>query len=142
VIRKIFDNEQLLAIIIYSSFNKDGIEFFTPNDFSQQLAYMKRPSGYIIDPHVHNTVERSVNLTQEVLFVKSGRVRVDFYTDAKTYLESIVIQKGDVILLASGGHGFEMLEESELIEVKQGPYCGEKDKVRFEPKSDQINVTN
>jgi mannose-6-phosphate isomerase-like protein (cupin superfamily) len=142
VIRKIFDNEQLLAIIIYSSFNKDGIEFFTPNDFSQQLAYMKRPSGYIIDPHVHNTVERSVNLTQEVLFVKSGRVRVDFYTDSKTYLESIVIQKGDVILLASGGHGFEMLEESELIEVKQGPYCGEKDKVRFEPKSDQINVTN
>jgi mannose-6-phosphate isomerase-like protein (cupin superfamily) len=142
VIRKIFDKEQLLAIIIYSSFNKDGIEFFTPNDFSQQLAYMKRPSGYIIDPHVHNTVERSVNLTQEVLFVKSGRVRVDFYTDSKTYLESIVIQKGDVILLASGGHGFEMLEESELIEVKQGPYCGEKDKVRFEPKSDQINLIN
>lgn len=143
MIKRIFDKEQkLLAIIISSSFEKNGIEFFTPDDFSQQLAYMKRPAGYVIEPHVHNTVERSVNLTQEVLFVRSGRVRVDFYTDSKTYLESIVIQKGDVILLASGGHGFEMLEESELIEVKQGPYCGEKDKVRFEPKADQLNVIN
>jgi hypothetical protein len=68
-----------------------------------------------------------------VLFVKSGRIRVDFYDDEKNYLESSVISTGDVILLAAGGHGFEMLEESEMVEVKQGPYCGEKDKVRFEP---------
>ena len=129
-----------MAIIINSSFNKNGIEFFTPDDFSQQLAYMKRPQGYIIDPHVHNLVERSVSLTQEVLFVKSGKIRVDFYDDLKNYLESAIIQTGDVILLAAGGHGFEMLEESEMIEVKQGPYCGEKDKVRFEPtKKPKIN---
>ncbi|MEP6674219.1 MAG: hypothetical protein ABJA78_03665 [Ferruginibacter sp.] len=133
MIRQIFHNGQLLSVIINSSFEKDGIEFFTPDDFSQQLAYMKRPVGYVIAPHVHNLVERSVNLTQEVLFVKSGRIRVDFYDDHKNYLESAVIQKGDVILLAAGGHGFEMLEQSEMIEVKQGPYCGEQDKVRFEP---------
>ena len=133
MIKQIFHSEQLLAIIIGSSFNKEGIEFFTPDDFSQQLAYMKRPEGYVIAPHVHNLVERSVSLTQEVLFVRSGSIRVDFYDDYKNYLESAVIKKGDVILLAAGGHGFEMLEESEMIEVKQGPYCGEKDKVRFEP---------
>lgn len=133
MIKKIFHNDQLLSIIINSSFEKTGIEFFTPDDFSQQLAYMKRPEGYVIAPHVHNLVERSVSLTQEVLFIKSGRIRVDFYDDNKNYLESTVVEKGDVILLAAGGHGFEMLEESEMIEVKQGPYCGERDKVRFDP---------
>ncbi|HIA13163.1 MAG TPA: hypothetical protein EYN69_14000 [Flavobacteriales bacterium] len=123
----------LLAIIVYRNFKKDGIEFFTPDDFSQQLAYMNRPAGYVIDPHVHNVVRREVNLTQEVLFIKSGKVRVDFYDDNKNYLESRILESGDVILLAAGGHGFEMLEPTEMIEVKQGPYAGDQDKVRFDP---------
>lgn len=122
---------KLLAITIHSNFKKEGIEFFTPDDFSQQLAYMNRPKGYIIDPHVHNLVDRKVTLTQEVLFIKSGKVRVDFFDDDKNYLESKILERGDVILLAAGGHGFEMLEESEMIEVKQGPYSGDQDKVRF-----------
>jgi len=126
-------DNKTLAIIIRREFKKDGIEFFTPDDFSQQLAYMHRPEGYVIPPHVHNLVPREVTLTQEVLFIKSGRVRVDFYDDAKNYLESTILTSGDVILLAAGGHGFEMLEHTEMIEVKQGPYCGEADKVRFEP---------
>ena len=120
-----------LAIIIKHSFHKNGIEFFTPNDYSQQLAYMNRLKGYVIDPHVHNIVPREVHLTQEVLFIKSGKVRVDFYNDDKVYLESTVLEQGDVILLAAGGHGFEMIEDAEMIEVKQGPYAGEMDKVRF-----------
>lgn len=124
-------NDKLLAIIIHAGFKKEGIQFFTPDDFSQQLAYMNRPKGYIIDPHVHNLVDRQVTLTQEVLFIKSGKVRVDFFDDHKDYLESKILVTGDVILLAAGGHGFEMLEASEMIEVKQGPYSGDKDKVRF-----------
>jgi len=94
---------------------------------------MKRPAGYVIQPHVHNIVERKVEYTQEVLFIKAGKVRLDFYDDEKNYLKSIILEEGDVILLANGGHGFEMLEETEIIEVKQGPYAGEMDKVRFEP---------
>ena len=94
---------------------------------------MKRPKDYIIAPHRHNLVERKVTLTQEVLFIKSGKVRVDFFNDNQDYLQSKILNKGDVILLAAGGHGFHMIEESEIIEVKQGPYCGEEDKVRFEP---------
>lgn len=121
------------AIIVGNDFRKDGIEFFTPDDFSQQLAYMKRPKDYVIAPHVHNAVKREVLFTKEVLFIRSGKVRVDFYDDDKNYLESAVVSAGDVILLAFGGHGFEMLEESEIIEVKQGPYAGEMDKVRFDP---------
>lgn len=133
MIQQIIHNSKLLSVIIRRNFEKDGIEFFTPNDFSQQLAYMKRPKDYVIPPHVHNPVLREVRLTQEVLFIKSGKVRVDFYDDDKNYLESTTVEAGDVILLAHGGHGFEMLEESEIIEVKQGPYAGEMDKVRFEP---------
>lgn len=133
MIERIEHDNKLLAIIIYSSFEKEGIQFFTPNEFSQQLGYMKREKGYVIDPHVHNPVKREVFWTQEVLFIKSGKVRVDFYDDSRNYLKSTCIEKGDIILLAAGGHGFLMMEESEIIEVKQGPYSGDKDKTRFEP---------
>ena len=92
---------------------------------------MKRPQGYTIDPHVHNRVKREVSFTQEVLFMKRGRVKVDFYSDEKKIIESKIIATGDVLLLADGGHGFTMMEESEIIEVKQGPYTGENDKTRF-----------
>jgi len=121
-----------LAIIIRNSFCKEGIEFFTPSSYSQQIGYMNRPKGYEIDPHVHNPVPREVQFTNEVLFIKSGKVRVDFYTEQQTYLQSAVLEQGDVILLARGGHGFEMLEPTEMIEVKQGPYAGDHDKTRFE----------
>ncbi|MGF7078028.1 hypothetical protein [Mucilaginibacter sp. UYCu711] len=131
MIEKVEHNNQMLALIIRSSFSKQGIEFFTPQDFSQQLGYMNRPAGYVINPHVHRLVERKVTLTQEVLYIKSGKVKVDFYDDHRNYLESRVIEEGDVILLAAGGHGFEMLENSEMIEVKQGPYCGDEDKIIF-----------
>jgi len=136
MIQKIYHKDMLLSIIIRSGFEKNGIEFFTPDDFSQQLAYMKHEEGYNILPHVHNAVPREVQYTQETLFIKSGKVRVDFYDDNKQYLESHILSQGDVILLATGGHGFKMLEESEKIEVKQGPYAGEQDKTRFEAVSD------
>lgn len=125
---------ETLAIIIQSDFKKEGIEFFTPDDYSQQLAYMNHPKGKIIDPHVHNIVKRQVHLTQEVLVVKTGKLRVDFYTDKKEYLESYLLEAGDVILLASGGHGFEVIEDLEMYEIKQGPYAGDNDKTRFEYK--------
>jgi len=125
----------VIAIIVRSDFHGEGIEFFTPRDFSQQLAYMNRPAGHRIQPHVHNKVHRDVFLTQEVLFIKSGRVKVDFYDDERTYLEDRVLEAGDVILLAWGGHGFTMLEPTEMIEVKQGPYMGDQDKTRFDPET-------
>jgi hypothetical protein len=135
MIEQIRHNNQLLSIIIRSSYKREGIEFFTPGDFSQQLGYMNRPLGYSIPPHVHNAVDRTVTLTQEVLFIKSGKVRVDFYNDQKIYLESKELYPGDVILLAAGGHGFHMIEASEMIEVKQGPYCGDNDKSIFQPEA-------
>ena len=120
-------------MIIRADYETDGISFFTQASFSQQLAYMKRPQEYHIAPHVHNTVSREVTLTQEVLFIRKGIIRLDLYSKSKEYLGSTNLHKGDVVLLADGGHGFYMLEEAEIIEVKQGPYLGEADKVRFAP---------
>jgi hypothetical protein len=131
VIETIISEGRTLAIILRRDFRQDGICFFTPDDFSQQLGYMNRPKGYQIPPHVHNPVARQVHFTKEVLLIKSGKVQVDFYDDDQKYLESRVLHQGDVILLAFGGHGFEMLEASEMIEVKQGPYAGDHDKTRF-----------
>ena len=70
-------------------------------------------------------------MTQEVLFIKKGVLRVDFYDEYEDYLESRDLHAGDMILLVSGGHGFQVLEEVEMVEVKQGPYAGENDKKRF-----------
>jgi mannose-6-phosphate isomerase-like protein (cupin superfamily) len=131
MLEKIETAGAILAIIVRRQFDSPGIHFFTSGDLSQQLAHMRHPTGQMIAPHVHNPVAREVHYTQEVLFIKRGRLRVDFYTQAQMYLESRVLQAGDVILLATGGHGFEVLEEVEMIEVKQGPYAGEADKTRF-----------
>jgi hypothetical protein len=131
MIENIIHNNKQISIIIRANFHSKGIEFFTPDSFSQQLAYMNRPKGYIIPPHVHNPVKREVSFTQEVLLIKSGKVRVDYYDENKLYIESRMLNKGDVVLLCGGGHGFKMFEDSEMIEIKQGPYAGDKDKTRF-----------
>ena len=133
MIENITHNSLNLAIIIRASFKKEGIQFFTPDNYTQQLAYMNRPAGYVIQPHLHNPLKREVEFTKEVIFIKSGMVRVDFYDESQKYLKSSVLHQGDVILLAYGGHGFEILENCEMIEVKQGPYAGEQDKTRFDP---------
>jgi mannose-6-phosphate isomerase-like protein (cupin superfamily) len=122
-------------MIIPSTFSRPGIHFFTPDSSSFQLGYMKRPADYKIDSHSHRTITRTILTSQEVLFIRSGKVRIDFFNDDEVYLESRVVVQGDVVLIASGGHGFEILEEAEMIEVKQGPYIGEIEKVVFSSKA-------
>ncbi len=121
-----------LAIIIRNDHHEEGIHFLTEDDYSQQLAYMHHPKGKIIEAHVHNFEDRNVVYTQEVLVIRKGVLRVDFYTEDCNYIESYVLKAGDIILLASGGHGFKVLEEVEMVEIKQGPYLGERDKTRFD----------
>jgi hypothetical protein len=138
-VQRISDDSGLLAVIIRADFQADGIVFVTPNELPQQLGYMKRPAGYEIDPHVHVLKRYDVQYSSETLFIRKGKVRIDFYSEDKQYLSSEILTAGDVVLLSRGGHGFEMLEESEIIEVKQGPYESDNDKIRFEGiKKNQI----
>ncbi len=114
-----------------ASHNVKGVEFLTPDTFGQQLALMQRPKGEIIEPHVHLAVNRDLIGTQEVLIMRSGRMRVDFYQEDHTYVASTILEAGDIALMNLGGHGFELLEDSLFIEVKQGPFVEGKDKIRF-----------
>ncbi len=128
-----------VAIIISGRYNEEGIHFFTPPDFSQQLGFLRHPSGKVIEPHVHNPVTRAVHYTNEVLFVRRGKLRVDFYDEGQNYLKSRFVEAGDVILLISCGHGFEVIEDVEMFEVKQGPFAGDMDKTKFKTSKAQIN---
>ena len=131
-VEEIKKKDKLLAMIIRNDYFCEGVEFITPNEYSQQVAYMHHPAGKLIDAHIHNMVHRNVVLTQEVLFIKKGILRVDFYDEYEDYMESRKLYAGDIILLISGGHGFSVLEDVEMIEVKQGPYAGDNEKKRFQ----------
>jgi mannose-6-phosphate isomerase-like protein (cupin superfamily) len=133
-VEEVRDGDAIVAVIVRASFSEPGVNFFSQGEFSQQLGSIRYPTGHRIPPHVHNPAPREVVYTQEALFIRSGRVRVDLYRDDRTSLTSRELGPGDVILLAAGGHGFEIIEECSMIEVKQGPYAGDGDKTRFDPR--------
>jgi hypothetical protein len=123
-----------LAVVLKAGFSEPGLHFFTPDDYGQQLGYMRHPAQHVIAAHVHHEVERTVRSTMEVLLVRSGTVRVDLFDDDLTHVATRVLTDGDVIMLVAGGHRFEMLTAAEMIEVKQGPFLGTADKSRFDPE--------
>ena len=130
------DSGEIIAILIKSNFKKEGMSFFTPEDLPQQLAYIHHKKDKIIRPHVHNSQKRELFLTPETLFIKKGRIKLDLYSKNKQLLETIILEDGDIILLSSGGHGYEVLEDVEMILVKQGPYVGKEDKIYINNISD------
>jgi len=128
----IYHEGETYAIILRHSFTSESVCFFTPDSFSQQLGYLPHQRGDTIKAHRHKLHKRDIIHTQEVLFIKKGRVKVNLYDKKNTYIGSEEIQTGDIILLCGGGHGFEITEDTLMIEVKQGPYIGVDDKERFE----------
>lgn len=131
-VEDILYKKKLLARIIRSSFlKKKGINFFTPNSQSQQLAYMNHPKNHIIQPHLHKNRLKKIYNTSETLIILEGRLKVDFYNDQKKFLFSKILKKNDIIILIAGGHGFKILNNCKFIEVKQGPYNKKKDKIKF-----------
>lgn len=125
-------NGEALCYIIRASYESERTEFFTPASYSQQLGIIKYPKNGKITPHYHNLVVREVLYTQEVLVIRKGTVKVNLYDKERKFVTSEILHAGDTLLLASGGHGFEMLEDTELLEIKQGPYNGvQNDKTTF-----------
>ena len=86
-----------IALIIRAEFDEPGVHFFTPDNFSQQVASMKHPKGKKIEPHIHNLVNRQVLYTQEVLLIRRGRVCVNLYTSSKVFLVSKILKDGDFL---------------------------------------------
>ncbi len=120
----------LIALIIRNNPIKEGLTFFTKPEMEQQVAKMKYPAGSYIIPHFHNKIRRELNTTSEVIIIRQGTLRIDFY-DKEEYCKSCVINSGDIVLLFGGSHGFKILEDLEMIEIKQGPYVGDLDKTKF-----------
>jgi len=138
MIEKITYKKKKLAFIVRGKYrNRKGITFFTPNDFTQQFGYMKHKNKHVIKPHVHKKRLTKIYYTTEVILILKGVLRVDFYTQSKKYLFSKVLRTNDIIMLISGGHGFKVLKDIEMIEIKQGPYSLIKDKIKFENIEDK-----
>ena len=132
MIEKIFHKKKIFALIVRRKFRKkSGINFFTPKESTQQFGYMKHKKNYLIMPHKHNKRLTKILRTTEVIIIFKGILRVDFYNDKKKYLFSKKIYAGDIIMLVNGGHGFKVLKDVEMLEVKQGPYILSSDKTKF-----------
>ena len=133
MIKKIIHKNKLYALIIKETYQKEkGISFFTENNANQQIGYMNHPKNYFIKPHTHQKRETKIFITSEVIILQKGKLRVDFYDTKKKYLFSIILKKNQIIMLVNGGHGFKVLESVKMLEIKQGPFVGNKDKIKFD----------
>tara|TARA_B100000029_G_C17496937_1_gene931274 strand:- start:894 stop:1328 length:435 start_codon:yes stop_codon:yes gene_type:complete len=138
MIERIIYKKKMLALIVRGKYrNKKGITFFTENESNQQFGYIKHNKGYIIKPHLHKKRSTKINYTSEVIIMLKGMMRVDFYDKRKKYLFSKKIKEKDIIMLVHGGHGFKILKNTEMLEIKQGPYNLIKDKIKFEKVEEQ-----
>lgn len=133
MIQKIFHKKKLFALIIDKNFRKlKGVNFLTSPEDTQQIGFMRHKKNHIILPHLHKKRLTKINFTTEVILLLKGILRVDFYDKKRKYLFSKKINAGQIIMLVSGGHGFKVIKDVEMIEVKQGPYNPKKDKQKFD----------
>jgi len=130
-IEQICDGDQPLACIVHSAESPGATQFVTPNDWSQQVGFIVYGTGEQIARHTHLPIQRRIVGTGEVLVVREGRCEVDLYNRAGTLVASRELRTGDILILVAGGHGFRMLEDTVLLEIKQGPYTGLAEKEYF-----------
>jgi len=130
-IEHIMWNGRPLCYIARAQLNPEQTTFLTPPEFNLQVGYIVYPEGHRIPRHVHRPLERHILGTSEVLLVKKGRCEVDIYNDERELVATRELREGDILIMVNGGHGFRMLEDTVLLEVKQGPYPGEEEKERF-----------
>ena len=133
MIEEIKHKKKLFALVVSGKYrNKKGITFFTPDQATQQFGYMKHEKSHIINPHTHKKRLTKILSTTEVILLLKGVLRVDFYSQRKKYLFSKILKRNDIIMLVHGGHGFKVIKDVEMIEIKQGPYSLAKDKIKFD----------
>jgi hypothetical protein len=120
-----------LAYLIRAALLPGKTTFLTPDEFKQQVGFVVYPRGGVIARHTHRDIARHIVGTSEVLVVRKGRCEIDIYNDQRALVATRELRTGDIMLMVSGGHGFRMLEDTVLLEVKQGPYTGLDEKERF-----------
>jgi hypothetical protein len=128
---KVFSDGKLLAYVLRAELSPDKTTFITPPEINLQLGYVVYPAGGEVLRHLHRPLERHIQGTTEILFIKKGRCIMDIFDDLQKLVMSLELKQGDTVLMIGGGHGFRMLEDTVLLEIKQGPYTGMDEKVRF-----------
>lgn len=124
-------NDKPLAYIIRAEMAPEKTTFLTPSELNLQVGFVVYPAGGEVARHLHRPLERHIVGTSEVLVVKEGRCQMDIYDDDRRLVATRELRKGDIMLMVGGGHGFRMLEDTVLLEIKQGPYTGLDEKERF-----------
>ena len=131
-IKNIFVDKKIVAKVFkYQNKSFKGIEFFTASNLNMQIGLMGHSKNHIIKPHFHINRKKIIKQMSELLIIFSGQLKIYFYDKKKLRDKSLILNKKDMILLISGGHGFKVLKKLEMLEIKQGPFIGEKDKVRL-----------
>jgi hypothetical protein len=120
------------AYLLRASVTSDRTSFLTPDSLNMQLGFVVYKAGTGPAAHLHRPIERRITGTLELILVRSGLCDIDVYDDARQLVGSRTMSPGDAVLLVAGGHGFRMREDTVLLEVKQGPYTGIDEKVRFD----------
>ena len=131
LVEKITDGDTLIAYIVRAEKMPKQTEFVTPHEVKQQVGFIVYPKGGEVVRHTHIPLERHLVGTSEVLLVRKGLLEMDLYTETKKWMGTWVLREGDLVLLIAGGHGFRFLEDSVLLEIKQGPYTGLAEKETF-----------
>jgi uncharacterized protein with PhoU and TrkA domain len=130
-IETIADGDETLAYIVRASNAPERTVFVTPDDCVQQVGFVVHGAGSEIQRHYHLPMERSIVGTPEVLVVRQGRCEMDVYDRGQNFITTRELRRGDVMVMLGGGHGFRMLEDTVLLEIKQGPYFGADEKRQF-----------
>ncbi len=130
---KIVDGDLTLAIVIRGDDWEEGLSFVSSDKDYQQVGIWGYGKGKELAAHIHLTEPRQALRTQEVVFVRDGRIKAKIYTEKREFLTSVELGSGDTIILLNGGHGYDILEDNtKVLEVKNGPYPGaEKDRERI-----------
>lgn len=122
---------RLVALVLRRAYAPGATTFVTPPESAFQVGLIVYPAHGEVPRHRHQPIERQLTGTPEVLIVREGRCEAEIVDDVGARLGSYALEVGDAIVLLGGGHGFRMLEDTVLLEVKQGPYPGIYEKERF-----------
>lgn len=127
-IKRIFYRKKEIAFIVKAKYPFESVTFFSPNEDFLQVGYHKKKGGEMLKAHYHQFKGHQIHSLQEVLYIVKGRVKVYFYTKKGEKIQSETLEKGDILFQRDLGHGFELLDDAEIFEVKQGPFFGQEHK--------------
>ena len=122
---------KVFAYVMRDTPGEKKTTFLTPDEAIQQVGFVVHPAGAEVRRHYHLPLERSIVGTPEVLVVRQGRCEMDVYDDQQEIVCTRELESGDIMVMVGGGHGFRMVEDTVLLEVKQGPYYGPDEKAYF-----------